>query len=311
GDIILTTPFLRVLRKKYPVANIDFICKKQFADAVRLNPNINSLLIYDDSEEFKDNLLKRNYDWVIDLQNNFRSRKLYTKLNAKVDRFKKPSLKKFLLVHFKSNLLTPVKPIPERYFESVDELISDFEGPELFIPKEITPVLLPGKNYIGICPGSQHYTKQYPVEYQIELCNKLLAEGFTPVLFGGKSDLEICKRINEKVPETINLSNDNDLFSTAANMKLCKVIICNDSGLMHTAAALKIPLIAIFGSTVKEFGFIPYGTKNVIIENEEIKCRPCSHIGRNKCPKAHFDCMMTLTPQLVFDKFKRFYDSVI
>ncbi len=85
-------------------------------------------------------------------------------------------------------------------------------------------------------------------------------------------------------------------------MKLCKVIYANDSGLMHVAAAVKVPVIAFFGSTVKEFGFFPYNAKNVIVENNDLSCRPCTHIGKSHCPKKHFKCMMELTPGLAIQK---------
>jgi heptosyltransferase-2 len=68
---------------------------------------------------------------------------------------------------------------------------------------------------------------------------------------------------------------------------------------MHLACATKTPVVAIFGSTVKEFGFSPYKNKNIIIENESLKCRPCSQIGKEKCPKKHFKCMIDLTPDIV------------
>jgi ADP-heptose:LPS heptosyltransferase len=89
-------------------------------------------------------------------------------------------------------------------------------------------------------------------------------------------------------------------------MKLCKAIVCNDSGLMHTASATGTKVIALFGSTVKEFGFAPYNCSNLILENNSLTCRPCSHIGRIDCPKKHFDCMKSIKPEFVFEKLISF-----
>lgn len=311
GDILLTTPVIRALRSKYPNAKIDFLCREEYSSVVLWNRYLNDKIIYDNSSELISELKNRNYEVVIDLQNNLRSRKITKELNAIIYRYKKPTVKKFLIVNFRWNLLAPPVSIVERYAGAVDNLELDDGGLNLFLPKNIKSILTGKRKYVGICPGSRHFTKQYPVEYQIELCRKLSGEGFSPVLFGGKSDIEICAEIERGADSVINLSNDNDLYSTAANMKKCSVVICNDSGLMHTAAAMKVPVIAIFGSTVKEFGFAPYGVKNVIIENEEISCRPCSHIGKSRCPKGHFDCMRSLTPEIVLEKFKNFYESVI
>jgi heptosyltransferase-2 len=62
---------------------------------------------------------------------------------------------------------------------------------------------------------------------------------------------------------------------------------------------MKTKIVAIFGSTVKEFGFFPYGTESIVIE-KPVKCRPCSHIGRDKCPKGHFKCMRDIEVEEVF-----------
>ncbi|MBI2419703.1 MAG: hypothetical protein HYV28_17710 [Ignavibacteriales bacterium] len=89
-------------------------------------------------------------------------------------------------------------------------------------------------------------------------------------------------------------------------MKKCIAIVANDSGLMHVACAAKIPVIALFGSTVKDFGFAPYQNKSDVIENNLVKCRPCSHFGRDKCPRKHFNCMMKSTPAMVYQRLTAF-----
>ena len=146
-------------------------------------------------------------------------------------------------------------------------------------------------------------------DYYVELGNLLYKDGYKVVLFGGESDLQICYDLSIKIPGSINLSNDDQLFKTAADMKKCTALVCNDSGLMHVACAVKVPVFAFFGSTVREFGFTPYKNKNLIMENEGLSCRPCSHIGREKCPKKHFKCMTDLKPQIAFDKLKLFLNS--
>ena len=74
---------------------------------------------------------------------------------------------------------------------------------------------------------------------------------------------------------------------------------------MHTACSVVVPVLTFFGSTVKEFGFAPYKNKNLILENNSLTCRPCSHIGRNKCPKKHFNCMIKLSPEFAFNKLHK------
>ncbi len=123
-------------------------------------------------------------------------------------------------------------------------------------------------------------------------------------MFGGRIDKQLCEEISNEIPGSINLANEDDLLQTAANMKMCKAIICNDSGLMHVASSTNTKVVAIFGSTVKEFGFTPYNCDDLILENKSLTCRPCSHIGRSSCPKKHFKCMREISPELVFEKVK-------
>ncbi len=106
------------------------------------------------------------------------------------------------------------------------------------------------------------------------------------------------------------MQNENELFKIASGMKKCKLIITNDTGLMHVAAAMNVPVISIFGSSVKEFGFVPYNVKSKILENNSINCRPCSHIGKSECPKKHFKCMKEINAKYVFDQIKSFIASL-
>jgi heptosyltransferase-2 len=300
GDILLSTPVIRSLKRKFPNSQIDFVVKKKFKDALLYNPNISSVIIYEKekAKQLKYDLRIANYDLVIDIQNNFRSNDLTKLIKAQIRRFKKPSMKKLLLVWFKINLLKDLKTISERYAETAGVDIDNKEL-ELFYPQNIKAELDDGKKYIGLCPGSKHFTKRWPSEYFIELGNKLAKQGFTIVLFGGKDDKELCSTISMNIDGSINLQNEDQLLQTAAEMKRCKLIISNDSGLMHTASAAGIPLVSIFGSTVREFGFMPAGSQNLILENKLLSCRPCSHIGKSSCPKKHFKCMKEITPGLV------------
>lgn len=308
GDILLTTPLLRTLKKNYPHLEIDFLLKDEYYDLMKSNPHLNNILLYSNVEENFQNInSSNNYDLIIDLQNNFRSRKVISRLNSKTLRFKKYSLRKFLLVSTKINLMKNLPSIPERYAETIGIKL-DNDGLEIISNKMPSKKISGLNRLIGICPGAKHFTKRYPIEYQIELSRLLIRDNFNVVLFGGKIDENICKEISSSVPKVINLQNDNDILQTVSDMQMCDIIICNDSGLMHVASSLNKKLIAIFGSTVREFGFMPYKCKDsIVIENNNLSCRPCSHIGKSYCPKSHFKCMKELKPEIVFNQIKSFY----
>ena len=313
GDILLTTPLIRSIKIKYPDISIDFLLKDQYKDILLFNHYLSKVIEYKSGKNDKKILFNQirnnNYDLIIDLQNNFRSWEIRRQLNAKSVKFNKRTLDKFLLVKFKINKLKDAPQIPVRYSQSLSDFSLDENGLDLFIPKNASAQLIDEEKYIGFAPGSRHFTKMWLKEYYIELGNMLVKEGYKVVLFGGKDDLQMCYYLSTKIAGSINLSNDNKVFNIAADMKRCEAIVCNDSGLMHVACALRVPVLAFFGSTVKEFGFSPYKNKNVVMENEGLYCRPCSHIGRDRCPEKHFKCMKELTPESAFEKLKLLLNS--
>ena len=298
---------------QFPDVKIDMLIREEYANVIKLNPYLNSKLFFKNIEEENNRLieqLKNNqYELVLDLQNNIRSNKIASSLKTTKIKFNKRSIDKFLLVNFKINRLRKAHQIPVRYSSAIQNFRLDEKALDLFTDKSASIVLMSKNNLIGFCPGARHFTKRWPKEYFIELGNKLSQNGYTIVLFGGKIDKEICEEIRTKINGAINLSGDDDLLQTTTDMKLCRAVVCNDSGLMHTASASGTKVIAIFGSTVKEFGFTPYNCANLILENNSLTCRPCSHIGRSECPKKHFECMKSIKPEFVFERLQHFLNQ--
>ncbi len=305
GDILLTTPLVRVLKNRFRDIILDFVLKAQYKDVLTLNPHISNLYLYEKEKEkvseLTRKLAEKKFDAVIDLQNNFRSIEIRRALSAQTYTFNKRTTDKFLLVNFKINRLENAPQIPERYFAAIPGIQPDDEGLDLFTRNEVSEILKGREKLIGFAPGSRHFTKMWPKDYYEKLGNLLAREGYTIVLFGGSDDKPVCAEISQNIRGSIDLSNNDDLLQTAADMKLCEVIACNDSGMMHTACSVKIPVLAFYGSTVKEFGFTPYKNRNLILENNSLTCRPCSHIGREHCPKGHFRCMLEVTPGTAFE----------
>ena len=302
GDILLTTPLIRSIKREYPAIQIDFVLKEEFFELMQNNPHIINIHKYTkhsfEKQILINALIANKYELVIDLQNNLRSREIVRPLHCKILRFKKNNFKKFLLVHFKINKLKDAHQIPERYAETAGVEL-DAEGLDFFTSADPDQKLITDEKYIGLCPGAKHFTKRWPTEYFIELGKKLEASGYKVVLFGGLSEAVITGEIANKLMNAINLCCDS-ILQAGANMKMCKAIYTNDSGSMHLATAVKVPVIAFFGSTVSEFGFFPYKAKSIQLEIENLSCRPCTHIGRKSCPKIHFKCMKEIKPEMAF-----------
>ncbi len=320
GDIILSSPLVRALHKKLPDARIDFVVKREFAELLEYHPFISTLYRLDTSLGFAEvrSLRQRmkdvGYDLVVDIHNNSRSIFLRSGLGARVVSVDKRRLERFLLVVFKINKYNGVVPVAERYIETVKEfgVENDGGGLDVYIPKETVERVAAqlksltvrssregGLDYeevkpvIGFCPAAKHNTKMWLKENFIQLGSLLQQKYHTSIiLFGGTDDVAHCSEIAGKMrTEATNLAGKLTLLEIAAAMDLCDVVVTNDTGLMHLAAARKRKVVAIFGPTLQEFGFFPYGTESVVIERIGLRCRPCSHIGSARCPRGHFKCM--------------------
>jgi len=300
GDIILTTPVIRCLKKQLPNVEIHFLTKPQYKELLSNNPYIDCLHLLDKPILQKANELKKmHFDCIIDLHNNLRSLLFKSIINTESYSFNKLNFEKWLMVNFKINTL-PKKHIVERYLETTKTLgvTNDGEGLDYFLPKNISIetynyTSLQNEKYIAFAIGANHFTKKLPNEKIIEICNQI---NHKIILLGGKEDEangEIISNICAK--NIINFCGKLSINESAFIIKNSLKVITHDTGMMHIAAAFKKEIISIWGNTIPEFGMTPYYGKLDVgclkLEVQNLSCRPCSKIGFSKCPKGHFNCM--------------------
>ena len=294
GDIILTFPLINILKNKFPQSHISFVVKDKYADLVKLNPKVDEVINYytDGGEDLKTALKSAGYEVVLDLQNNPRSRILTNGLKN-VYRFEKDNFKKFLLVRFKINKLKDAEPVYKRYIRTASEAFGIGEGEMMFTPSEISTDTgkKPDSNYVVVAPSSRHFTKTYPKEKFVEYIKSNPDTNYLLVGDDSEEDKEICSTIENETNNTINLCGQLSYAELAGIIGGSDHVICNDSGILHLSEAMGKRVVAIFGSTVKEFGFFPQLKESLVYEIEGLKCRPCSHIGLPSCPLGHFKCM--------------------
>ena len=328
GDIILSSLLLRVLQKRFPECMIDYLVKTEYSDLVRFNPNVSRVVEFPEGgglpvlRQIRETLRATNYDLVIDIHDSLRSRYLCREL-SNVVRIRKRKIARFLLVKTKWNVYEFFGGAPnvaERYIETVRGLgvENDGKGLEVFIPPTAlvrVEKILQGAGIgndgvvIGICPAAKHQNKMWLKERFAETASMLARDHNAAVLlFGsGKKEEIRCEEIKSALEKgspdvpVLNLACLLSLPETAAMMDRCSIVITNDSGLMHLAAARKRKVVAIFGPTVRELGFFPYGTTSTVIEDISLSCRPCTHIGLPECPKGHFKCMKNISAVQVTD----------
>lgn len=320
GDIVLTTPVVRTLKKQLEEVEVHYCTKPGFKIILENNPYIDKLHLLDGSlNNLIAQLKAEKFDYIIDLHNNLRTRIIKARLGVKAYSFNKLNYEKWLFVNLKINKLPNVH-IVDRYMEAVKPLgvEMDEEGLDYFIPykDEVEKEWLPEthkKEYVAFAIGAQHNTKKLPVSRMIELCDKI---NKPIILLGGKDDFETGEEIvrffektavSEPYEESLlemnkkaviyNACGKYNLNQSASLLKGARVVFSHDTGLMHIAAALKKTIYSIWGNTTPYFGMYPYRTRFVVFENNKLGCRPCSKIGYSKCPKGHFKCMN----DIVFD----------
>lgn len=300
GDIVLTTPVVRSIKKQYPEAEIHFCTKKSYVPLLEHNPYISKIIPLEGPlKSVLREVKKTKYDYVIDLHNNLRTLILKSSLplGTRVKSFPKINLRKLLAVKLRKISFLPDVHLVERYFKATAHLgtQNDGLGLDYFFPPDFGITPLPEafrENYIVLAIGAQFATKQLPVHKIIALCRKS-PEHF--VIIGGPEDRVRGEEIAAACPNTLNTCGEYSLHGSAMLVKQAQLVITNDTGMMHIAAAFEKKIISIWGNTVPEFGMYPYlpGKENLFSMHEVkgLSCRPCSKIGYKACPLQHFDCM--------------------
>lgn len=317
GDIVLCSPVLRCL-KKIPGQNIQthLLTKKSFAAFAGNYPYVDKVFALEKSLSDVIALLKKeNYDFIIDLHNNLRSLRVKLALRAPSRSFNKLNIEKWLLTNLGIDRM-PDLHIVDRYLDAAKPLgvTNDHAGLDFFIPDrdQVAPKELPPdfqQGYIGFVIGGTYATKRLPLEKITEICRQLEEP---VVLLGGPEDRETGDRIAENAGTmTFNACGKFSLNASASLVQQADAIISHDTGLMHIAAAFHKPIASIWGNTVPQLGMYPYmpakdaSVDHTMFEVKNLKCRPCSKIGYNKCPKKHFKCMQDIPVESIVSWVKK------
>ncbi len=322
GDIVLTTPIIRCLKQQRPEAEVHYLTKSAYGVLLSNDPYIDRLhFLHDDLDEVIEQLKKEKFDYVIDLHNNLRTLKVKRALNVVSYSFPKLNIRKWILTNFRINVM-PDKSIVERYFETVRLLNvhNDGKGLEYFLPtdKKLENSDIPMSHwggYVGCVIGGSYNTKKLPIEQWKKFCELV---PYPVILLGGPEDKydgsEIAAQDTIKIYNSCGKFNINE---SAELVKHARVIVSNDTGLMHVAAAFQKPIISLWGNTSPEMGMFPYygynnlkdriAPQSVIMENKDLGCHPCSKIGYSKCPRRHFKCMRELDMNVVSENVKKFW----
>ncbi|MBW6513770.1 MAG: glycosyltransferase family 9 protein [Candidatus Syntrophosphaera sp.] len=315
GDAILSTPVLRALKNLYPQARLDLVAIPQTASVFSGNPYISQVYTWDKRDPWKRilglvklliRLRKNRYDLALSPHVHFSTTLIMILAGIPV-RIGFPRLKGSThVVRVAKGMpvvrrnLELLRPLSGKPFDHQTEMFIPAEGQNQ-VDEFIKENSLDPARLVGIAPGSVWATKRWPSRYYSQVLSGLVAKGFQPVLIGGEDDAGLCgKIITDSQVEAVNAAGQLSLPGSAWLIKNCRLLITNDSAPLHLANAVQTPVLAIFGPTVKRFGFFPYREGDRVLEMD-LDCRPCGKHGHQRCPRGHFGCMTRISPESVLN----------
>ncbi|MEP7325911.1 MAG: glycosyltransferase family 9 protein [Gemmatimonadota bacterium] len=304
GDILLTTPLLRAVRARYPEAHLAFLTKEPYAPLLADNPRLSDLMTLGPDESLghlADRLRTRRYTHVLDLHGSLRTRALRLLVPGRWSGYHNHRLAREILIRTRRNVYPRDIPVPERYFDAVRKLDvrPDGEPPEFFLNERarteatawLAPALGDSSPLIAVAPGAAHLTKRWPVEYWRDLVGRLTARSFNVVVVGGPDDQAVANEVTlAGGGRAVTAAGKFGLQGTGAIIAASRLLVSGDTGVMHMATGVNTPVIALFGPTVRAFGFFPYSRGAVVLERD-LGCRPCTAWGTERCPLGHHRCL--------------------
>ena len=304
GDVLLTTPLLRALKQRHPDGELFFVTKQAMAPLISENPHVSRVIALAPGQSVSDlarDLRNLRPTHGLDLHGSLRSAELRLLVRTRWSGYSKRKLRRTLLITTKIDLYgTPVR-VADRYFEAARALdVRPDGGPvEFFLSQDARDTAgrwleqraVPPR-FAAIAPGAAHATKRWPLAHWQALIDRLRAGGYGIVAVGGAADRDLAAQLG---PGVANAAGEFSLQETGACLARAAVAISGDTGVMHMACGVGTPVVALFGPTVREFGFFPYTDRARVLERE-MDCRPCSAMGTERCPLGHHRCLHDILP---------------
>ena len=310
GDLIIAQALLKLIKQTTPHAIIHVLVRNKLSSLLERMPEVDKILIaptasgklnFKQQYIFARALRAEKYDQALVLPNSFKSALIpfwakipkrtgwrgemrYILLNdIKTGADQLPSLcERFLFLG--GNAKTTIVPLLQTTAKNIAATLQKLQ---LKVPK----------NLLAICPGAEYgEAKRWPAEYFATII-KILAPTHEIWLFGGNNDQNITDKIQELSGNlSVNLAGKTSLAEAVDLLSCATAVVTNDSGLMHVAAALDKPLLAIYGSSSPKF--TPPLTKKAQISSLNLPCSPCF---QRQCPLKHLRCLKDITPQMVLN----------
>jgi heptosyltransferase-2 len=318
GDMVMTHSLVQLIRRTEPKANIDVLAPAWCAPLIARMPEVRTLIETSfvhgalglrERWAISKQLRGKAYDCAYILPNSFKSalvpwlakipvRKGYT------------GEQRFGLVNHRLALDKDRWPLMIQRFAALHDVevaddLSAIPFPRLSIDTQSVSGTLDDlglravdRDTMILCPGAEFgAAKQWPSHYYAELARQRVEAGWQVWLMGSKNDESVCQQIASADHRIINLAGRTSLPQAIDVMSCANLVVSNDSGLMHVAAALQRSLVAVYGST--DPAFTPPLGENAKVVRLGLDCSPCF---KRQCPLGHLNCLNQLPVEMVVDQ---------
>jgi heptosyltransferase-2 len=312
GDCVLLCPLLEYL-KATGAEEVVVLTKRAYAGlfasaagvdrVVALDKNAGVGTLWRIASEFRDHT-------IIDAHASWRSRIVCARAGRAQSRIQKHTRDRLNLIVWKRPAQLPT--MLQRYATlcaPVGLETPSFSPGGLRLPDEAVQAAartMRDGSFIAVAPGSRWPSKRW--NGFAKLC-ETLARDDRLLLVGDAADREFTRPIARALGDRcIDIAGTPSLMETAAHIARCRIFVGNDSGLMHLAEAVGVPVVALFGPTVEAFGYYPSLAKSRTIERR-LACRPCSRNGSTPCPKGTVECLTAIGPEPVAHVIETMFNS--
>ncbi len=316
GDMIMAQSLFKALKSEYPHAEIDVLAPGWTSPLLERMPQVREAIhmpVGHGQVQLKAryrigySMREKRYDWSIVLPNSYKSALIpfwakIPKRTGYVGELRYGVLNDARKLD--KNLLTmTVQRFVALSSQEATKEIPDVMAPSIDVERDdginalsMLGILAPKKPVIVMCPGAEYgNAKRWPVEHFGALAKQKIKDGCDVWIMGSHKESVLAQGINDICDgKAQDMTGKTELGQAIDIMSLADLVITNDSGLMHVAAALGCKLIAIYGSSNPSF--TPPLTKKAKIMELDMACRPCM---QRECPEGHLKCLTDITPEMV------------
>ena len=320
GDLVLLTALVEGIGEAFPGHELHLATKEQYRELFESNRKIAEIHALPEGAGFGDlislrrKLASEKYDMIIDAHNVIRSNILFRTLGARRKvQLGKDQIRKLSLIRAGKDLYTETTSIKDRYLGLLAELgaVIPHVSTRLDPPPAAEAVAdalfnesgLSGRTVVAIAPGARWETKRWPAGEFADVTGAMHDLNNGVLVIGDDSETEICRKV-AYTDDSVNACGRLSLMETAAALRKVSVLVTNDSAPMHIAEAVGTPVVALFGPTVRQFGYFPLLDRSVVLE-KKLDCRPCSRSGAKPCHIESRKCLDLITCDEVLGAVKQ------